>query len=295
MSRASGPPTTWGRWRASCLMAACLPLFAGCADAPAPAPAPSVEPPAKPAPTVTLDRAVLGPLTLPAAEGRWPLVDLLPAGTPPPGAWYTLRVIGDDGGHTRYLEPANLLEKEDLDVVAIEGRVQFEQRLRVPDGASEAVRIRAAKPLRVIPHITSVVIATELVVPDSSQARKLRTQVDGKGAGYYRPAELSTLERRADRCRPEHDAGWPLADVVGLRAPLDAVASVTLTSEGAGDPIVFTGSDLVDAPEGVHLRIKPNRKGQWSFKQLGGQPGCDVLQRQRDVGELAIVTHAATP
>ncbi len=264
-------------------------LGAGCGGPEAPAPVASPAPVPAGA-TVLLDEAELGPLALPAATGRWPLLAVLPAALPPAEAWTSLELEGAGGVRAVYARPATLPASERLELVRDSAGLHLEHRIVPGPDASEAVRLRAAKPVRTVRGVAAVRVRTVAPVAPRAAPRKLRTAVDGGGAGAFRPEELATVASLPDPCRPEHEGGRPLAALVALRVPLDEVVAVRLEPEGSAAPVRVDGALLRSPPDGGTVRIKANRRGEWSFKQLGPPPDCERVQVVKNIDRVDILT-----
>ena len=273
-----------------------LAVLVGCMDPPVSTVAPEFVPPAEvevSSVVVELDGEKVGVLEIPLADGRWSLLEVVPAGMPPVDKWHVIDIHSDTGSLARYRRPAEVLERERLEIVAEGGGVRVEHLLMVSPTASESARLRASSPLRTVASLSRVEVLT--VAPDRQGAdpRRLRTTIDGAGSSVYSPDELAGLTRKPAPCRPEHDGGWALADLIALRHDLDDVASVTLTDRDNKQTLVLTGAQLRDSSSGHVLRIKPNKQGDWSFKELGPPPECGMVSVLRQVDKVLIETGAA--
>lgn len=281
-------PSSLPRWW---LVGATALAIVACDPAPAPT-APEATPAAPTTATlaVSLDGTSGTPIVLPATTGRWSLTALLPAELPAPERWTSIDITGASGQLMRLSDYAVRQERETFEVVADESGVRLEQRIRVGPDTPPAVRHRAKAPLRVITQVSAIAVFTGEREKSIGPPRKLRVEVDGRGAGAFSPQELRGLQPTKDPCRPEHDAGYRLADLVALRSSTEALQSVRLVTSDDSELAIDLDTLRNDSESGVRLRIKANKQGLWRFKIAGPAPDCTVKESLHEVSKLVLTT-----
>lgn len=254
-----------------------------CGRDPAPAPAPSpAAPPVQPTgPQVRLvvDDQPAGAIAVGASQ---PLASVVPA-APDPAAW--VRVELDATGR-RFLDlshPAETYPGASFRIyVDDRGRPTFGVFREVQPGLPPEVERIARQPAPVLADITEIRIHTHEAAPAATAS--LTVEVAGQASSPITPADLAaTPPLTAGRSKPR---GWPLAQVLALRAP-GAIARVVI-EDREKHVIEIAGGDLAAATPTRVLRV--NNRSLWVFEEWQGD---QRVRNLRDVMRIRI--EAAAP
>ena len=234
---------------------------------PEPAPVPDA-----PEVALHLDGTPVGVATLADPDARLDLPGLYPEAASDPATWLHLEARAR-GGRTLHLGAPTAAWTEPRLTLALDaaGAPLLTVHTPVAEGLPPEIARLAAQPVLALEGVESVLVFTVASPPpEAPPTPPLAVRLGDTDLPPLTQAELEEVPTHSGRRRQQ---GWPLSDVLALRAPVDRIAQVTL--EGGDDPLVLQGAALRD-PEVIWL-LRRNQRGHLRLQEWAGrEPGRDL-------------------